>query len=219
MSSQLEPVVEAEVVRTTPEWAALIQEDLHRAVEGVIAAGQHLIEAKSQVAHGQWLPLLEQIGISHDYAKRLMTISRNPAMSNGGNCHHFPSAFRALAELARLDPADVDAAIESGDITPDMTIANAKDLVGEHPRTPKPAAAQPAPLNDAPPKPRRGPLPHDFYRARSDLERAVNRLDRLVNDDRFASNRDTIARENRPMLSIASDRLRNIIDTVLRDGT
>ena len=43
-----------------------------------------------------------------------MSIGRNPAISNRGNCHDFPAAMRALYELSRMDPDDIEAGIESG---------------------------------------------------------------------------------------------------------
>lgn len=213
-SDQLEPVVEAVPVRTTDELVASVVANLTKAVEGIVTAGCDLIELKTQVAHGQWLPLLEQIGISHDYAKRLMTISRNPAISNSGNCHHFPNAFRALAELARMNPEDVEAAIESGDITPDMTIRDAKDLVDSRVVTPKavappPVAHQPS---SAPARPRKDPLPQSFSHARMDLDRCVRLFSRLTADDRFRRNTDTIRRDNLGDLIRLRDQVTAIID-------
>jgi hypothetical protein len=43
------------------EWAEIISSDLGRAVEGIIAAGQHLQQAKYQLGHGRFLPLLRSI--------------------------------------------------------------------------------------------------------------------------------------------------------------
>ena len=47
--------------RTTEDWRRIIADDLSRAVEGIIAAGRHLQEAKDEVKHGEWLPWLESM--------------------------------------------------------------------------------------------------------------------------------------------------------------
>lgn len=122
-----EEVVEAEIVRTSDEWAEIIRSDLGRAVEGIVSAGRNLIAAKEDVQHGEWLPMLEEIGIDQGTARRLMSIGRNPAISNRGNCHDFPTAMRALYELSRMDPDDIEDGIQHGRITPDMTIKDAKN--------------------------------------------------------------------------------------------
>ena len=62
--------------------------------------------------------MLDEIGIDQGTASRLMQISRNPAIANHGNCHDFPAAMRALYELSRMDPDDIERGIESGAITP-----------------------------------------------------------------------------------------------------
>ena len=51
-----------------------------------------------------------------------MQIGRNPALSNVDPGLHLPASIKALYELARLDPEDIESGIESGAITPDMKI-------------------------------------------------------------------------------------------------
>lgn len=124
----VEPIVSAELVRTADEWAETIRADLGRAVEGIVAAGRNLIAAKADVAHGEWGPMLKQIGISDGYARKLMSVGRNEAIVNRSHGNDLPPTFRALYELSRLDTEQIDEHIESGAITPDMTIADARDL-------------------------------------------------------------------------------------------
>lgn len=122
-----EEVIEPEIVRDATEWVEVIRDDLGRAVEGIVSAGKHLIAAKADVNHGEWLPMLKEIGISDGYARKLMSIGRNGAISNRSHGNDFPTAMRALYELSRLDPEDIESGIESGDINPDMTIKDAKN--------------------------------------------------------------------------------------------
>ena len=47
-----------------------------------------------------------------------MAIGRNTALTNASNCAYLPTAARALYELSRLAPEEVEHGIESGAITP-----------------------------------------------------------------------------------------------------
>lgn len=128
-----EEVVDAEVVRTSAEWAEVIKGDLGRAVEGIVSAGRNLIAAKADVAHGEWLPMLAEIGISAREAQRLMSIGGNGTLANATNWSHFPAVTRALYELSRMDPSDIEHGIETGVITPDMTIKQAREYAQPEP--------------------------------------------------------------------------------------
>ncbi|MEC4904564.1 DUF3102 domain-containing protein [Mycobacteroides chelonae] len=109
--------------------AGVIKSDLNRAVEGIVSAGRNLIAAKADVKHGEWLPMLKKIGISQQWANKLMLISENGAIANHANKSDLPAAITALYELSRLPPEDIEDGISSGVITPDMTIRDAKGLV------------------------------------------------------------------------------------------
>lgn len=124
----VESIVSAELVRTADEWAETIRADLGRAVEGIVSAGRNLIAAKSDVAHGEWLPMLKQIGISDGYARKLMTVSGNGAISNRSHANDLPKSIETLYQLSRLDAEDIEDGIESGVITPNMTRSQARDL-------------------------------------------------------------------------------------------
>lgn len=150
-------VIDAEVIRTGTEWAEVIRADLGRAVEGIVSAGKHLIAAKADVQHGEWLPLLREVGIDQSTARRLMSIGGNPAIANRGSCHDFPAALRSLYELSRLAPEVIESGIEHGDIHPAMTIKDAKGYAQEVADRATPAnvntdtgeiAEPPAPMHD-----------------------------------------------------------------------
>lgn len=123
----LEAVVDAEVVRSAGEWAEVIKADLSRAVEGIVTAGRNLIAAKSDVRHGEWLPMLSEIGISEAEASRLRAIATR--VGNLPNLEALPRSVSALYELSRLPAEQIESGIESGAITPDMTIAAAREFV------------------------------------------------------------------------------------------
>lgn len=121
-------IIQADVIRTGPEWASIIRNDLNRAVEGIITAGQHLTQAKSDVNHGEWEPMLNGIGISRAWAAKLMKIGQSPALSNVNQGLHLPASIKALHELSQLDPEDIERGMEGGTIHPEMTTQDAKNM-------------------------------------------------------------------------------------------
>ena len=125
---RLGEVVDGEIVPDWRERAQSIKGHLGRAVEGIVGAGRELIEAKAEVAHGEWLPMLAEIGINERVARRLMSIGQNRAISNRTNWSDFPGAMAALYELSRMDPSDIESGIQSGAISPKTTIKEAREL-------------------------------------------------------------------------------------------
>ncbi|MDV7195783.1 hypothetical protein [Mycolicibacterium fortuitum] len=136
----VEAVVEAEVVRSADEWAEVIKADLSRAVEGIVTAGQNLIAAKADVRHGEWLLMLSAIGISEAEASRLRAIATR--VGNLPNLEALPRSVSALYELSRLPAEQIESGIESGAITPDMTIRDAKDFARPSAPEPEPTVGQ-----------------------------------------------------------------------------
>ena len=133
--------VEVEFVRTVDEWVCVIKADLSRAVEGIVAAGRDLIAAKADVQHGEWLPMLRQIGISESESKRLRAIAET--FSNRPNLDDLPRSVSALYELSRLPAEDIEAGIEDGSIKPGMQIKDAKELVDKRNRKNTPVGDRP----------------------------------------------------------------------------
>lgn len=71
MSNRL-PVLTEEIRRAHAD----VQEADKTAAEHAIEAGHSLIEAKSLVKHGQWLPWLKELGIPERTARRYITLAR-----------------------------------------------------------------------------------------------------------------------------------------------
>jgi hypothetical protein len=103
--------------RTVDEWAKVIADDLTGAVAGIIAAGQHLQEAKAEVDHGEWLPLLERLKMGASTAARLMRIAENEVLRNSAHWAELPTSWRTLYELTTLPPETLEAKIAEGVIT------------------------------------------------------------------------------------------------------
>lgn len=129
-------VVEAEIVPDWRERAQSIKGHLGRAVEGIVNAGRELAEAKSEVAHGEWLPMLDEIGISQQDANMYMRIAEN---LKSRKFRDLPASPTALLALSRMDPSDIEAGIQSGAITPKTTIKEAREYAKKEKEVPAPA--------------------------------------------------------------------------------
>jgi Protein of unknown function (DUF3102) len=75
------------------EWADIIRADIRRSVESIVAAGHHLREAKKQVEHGEWQPLLDRIGISGPTARKFMAIAEHPVISDRSHVNVLPPSW------------------------------------------------------------------------------------------------------------------------------
>lgn len=78
---------------------------------------------------------------------------------------------------------------------------------------PKPASV----VKPEPAAPRRRPLPDAFFEAVYDLGRKVERLRRLVEDDRFPQNREQVARKHANDLSQSADVLADVLRNITTD--
>lgn len=65
-----------------------------------------------------------------------------------------------------------------------------------------------------PPKPKRPPLPEQFFNATYDLGKNVERLKRLIEDDRFPQNREKVAAKHRNDLQRTADVLADILRSI-----
>jgi hypothetical protein len=117
--------------RSEDEWVELIRGDLSRAVEGIIAAGEHLEQAKYQLGHGRFLPLLKSIGLHERTAERLMKIANNVVLANPTHGSRLPTSMRTLYELATLPSKLLEAKLSDGTITPDIERKDVERLKSE----------------------------------------------------------------------------------------
>jgi hypothetical protein len=110
-------------------WADRIRGHMARTVEAIVATGATLVQAKAEVGHGNWLPLLERVGMGEDTAERFMAIAGNGAFLNSALVRNLPASYTTLAILAPLDPDEIVEAVEAGKITPATTKSDAVALV------------------------------------------------------------------------------------------
>lgn len=131
------------VFRSLDDWAALVRSDLTGAVEGLIAAGRHLLEAKGDHP-GTFVAWLgsSPFGLSQRQSYRLMEVAGTLQASIDMGClptlASLPADRSALYELARLEPEALGRAVEVGDITPATGQKEAKALVARYRTATKP---------------------------------------------------------------------------------
>lgn len=137
------------VERTQVEIVASLDERRDRIIaivsDAALEVGAELIAAKKEHPGEflQWVATQLPFGI--DKAERLMSISRAFATADPLVLAALPPAWTALFELARL-PIDVVAeSVESGEITPRMTVADARQLVSGHRDVPEKLPRRPTP--------------------------------------------------------------------------
>jgi hypothetical protein len=72
------------------------------------------VKARTQVSHGEWLPLLKRVGIGDRKAQRLIFIANNLRLANPTHVSRLPPCWGTLYELAKLAPDVLDAGIIDG---------------------------------------------------------------------------------------------------------
>lgn len=117
-------------------WARKINASMADSVAAIIATGQAFIDAKKTLKHGEFErmfanhadPLPEPVACSHDTAKRLMAVARNPALSNGAHAPLLPPSWTTLYELTKLPEDKLETAITEGWVKPDTQRADVKEI-------------------------------------------------------------------------------------------
>jgi N6-adenosine-specific RNA methylase IME4 len=128
-------VSELQVLRseeTAEYWEARIRPHLGRAVEGIVAAGREFIEAKASVDHGEFGRLAELLGMDRTTVFRFMAVAGHAVTGNVAHAQHLPASWYALYELTKLQAPALEAAIESGEVTPAMERKAAVQLVARY---------------------------------------------------------------------------------------
>ena len=155
MSDGIERTGRAEVVPTLDE-----RRDRILAIVGTAAldVGAELIAAKNEHPRAFMAWVATELPFGIDKAQRLMAISRAFAGADEAVKAALPPAWTALFELARLPIEEVQRSIETGEIAPEMTVADARKLVTGRDEAPEllPPRPTPGPAPGFDPNPRLG---------------------------------------------------------------
>ncbi len=103
------------------QWAKKITERYQDSVRAILDVGRYLIEAKTELEHGEFGVMIAQdLPFSRHTAFRLMAIARNPLLSDVANSQHLPPSWYTLYELSKVPDDALDEAFKMGRITPDI---------------------------------------------------------------------------------------------------
>ena len=162
---------------TAAFWASRINERAAAGVQALVATGRELLEAKAMLEHGEFQKLFQPgvLHIDQRSAERLMRIARNEALANPTNWSNLPTAVQSLTSLAAVGAGPLQKAIESGDVTPALTIGETRALVAKLvPQKRRPKAATPPAADQAPDGQDPQRTPHtDLFELLTQVEDAV----------------------------------------------
>jgi hypothetical protein len=117
-------------------WAPKIHCEWRKSIDGILGVGRQLIAAKEACEHGEFLRLFkghenavsEPLPFCRESAFKLISIAEHEVLSNVAHVQHLPQSWGTLYELAKLDDETLIAGIKAGEITPDMTRAEALSM-------------------------------------------------------------------------------------------
>ena len=114
-------------------YAASINSEWRKSVQGVLEVGRLLIKANEKCDHGEFLRMfkgsknavIDPLPFGEKTAQRLMKVASNEVIANGAHAHHLPCEWTTLYELTKLGKDTLLAGIKAGEITADTTRAQA----------------------------------------------------------------------------------------------
>lgn len=101
-------------------WAARIAAAWRKSLDGVFETGRELLLAKSALAHGQFMRMVEtELPFRARVAQHLMQIAQDERLQNAQHAAHLPAAWTSLYELTKFTDDQFSWAIERGVLSPD----------------------------------------------------------------------------------------------------
>lgn len=80
-----------------------IRSELRRGCEAFLRAGRYLIVARECAAHGEWMSMLQRLGIGHEQARRMMEASKRvEALPNSSTSRNLLEAAKTGSKLIEL---------------------------------------------------------------------------------------------------------------------
>jgi hypothetical protein len=117
-------------------WAPRINAEWRKSVEGILNVGRKLIAAKEACEYGEFLRMFkghenavcDPVPFSVSSADKLMSVASCEAFTDSELVPNLPQSWGTLYELTKLDDEQIVAGIKAGEITPEMTRAEASAL-------------------------------------------------------------------------------------------
>ena len=113
------------------DFALRINACWRKAVESIIETGKELIQARAQLAYGEWGKLFrdpKKVPFSQRTADYLMRIANHSVLSNSQYVANLPASWSTLSHIADLPGEAIVGLIADGSITPDTQAADVKEI-------------------------------------------------------------------------------------------
>jgi hypothetical protein len=102
-------------------WAGRINAAAQKTTEGIIEAGQALLQAKQHLRPGDFHAMInDRLAFTPRTAQRLMKIAAHPVLSDATHVSRLPPSWGTLYELTKLPPKLIQAKIEDCTISPKL---------------------------------------------------------------------------------------------------
>lgn len=115
-------------VHSVDEWADIIRRDLGNAIDSIIRAGTHLMQAKHQLGKGPYGDMLKAVRLHERTARRLIAIAENRVLTNPEYHARLPVSMRTLSELAEIPAPMLEGYIKDGIVNVDMERSEVETL-------------------------------------------------------------------------------------------
>jgi len=99
-------------------------------IDSIFEVGGLLKAAKTELPHGAFQNMVtSRCPFGLRTAQTLMSVASHPTLSKAQFVAHLPSSWGTLAELARFNPQELDHAIESDWVNPEITRSKARQIL------------------------------------------------------------------------------------------
>jgi hypothetical protein len=114
-------------------WVAKILDAHRRSLGGIIDIGNTLIEAKDDLGHGEWLPMVDNdLPYGRKVAEQYMRVARHPRTSNSSNWTILPPILSTLVEIIKLSDEEFEKRKKDGTIHQEMTCKDVTSRIKPH---------------------------------------------------------------------------------------
>lgn len=109
---------------TVSRWVVSITDAWQSTVRGIFETGRLLIAAKTELQHGEWLAVVEQLPFKPRTTQCLMAIARDQRLVNTQHVALLPPYWGTLYEITQLADEEFQTCVDDGTINPDCKRAD-----------------------------------------------------------------------------------------------
>jgi N6-adenosine-specific RNA methylase IME4 len=110
-------------------WAGRVRASMRKTFTGVLETGKILIQARAELSHRQWLPMLTKAGLKPRTAQVWMGVACNPRFANANPDSLLPPCVTTLNEISRLPEDLYQGLLADGTINPTVSRAAIKAII------------------------------------------------------------------------------------------